>query len=495
MLTESESKLDEFSSLDGCLTAPDSFISENQTIADQYAVTSQQGNSPETQRSTLDSPQSLNGPQSLLDDNPHDPMISAEDAFYMERYCYILGSWFDVFDSAKHFSRVVPHLSLTHPVLRLSVLAWAAKQYYLTNLTRSVDTSLAYYDRALRMLTASINDVSTSSPPAVFASCLLLAISELMGDSYQDWQLHLEGTYSLVLTHGWHGRSVGLGGACFWIYARMDVLSSLSTAECSRLSTELWMPVDDEIHIYGLLDSPTLEDWSNQTVFLLAEIHNLLCKVRAAESDETFNGFLETWNALKEKIRLHKQRQPIQFKPLAVLEAGDTKDNPFPTRRYLSESVSLATQFWNVAQLLFILARPERSRRERCDRYRTEAKTFMTLAKRTVAISIHNRHEINWVGATQLLSVTGMAIVDWAERKALLKCLKDIHLRTGWNTHEVIDALLAWWGWSAPLNERGQSWTDVHQEIGPYASVSEWMLRMFDCGVVMKAARLSSQTQ
>ncbi|KEF52421.1 uncharacterized protein A1O9_11662 [Exophiala aquamarina CBS 119918] len=418
-------------------------------------------------------------------------MTASEDSFYMERYCYVLASWFDIFDSTKHFSKVVPHLSLSHSLLRLSILAWAAKHYYLTKLTQSVDTSLAYYDRALRMLTTTVSDNSMSSSPAVFASCLLLAISELMGDSYQDWQLHLEGTYSLVMTHGWHGHSVGLGGACFWVYARMDVLSSLSTAECSRLPTELWLPTNDEAELYGLLSTPSTEDWSNQTVFLLAQIHNLLCKVRAEESADTFSSLLATWNALREKIQLHQQRQPYHFKPLAVLEASDTKDDSFPTKRYLNESISLATQFWDVAKLLFILARPERCRRERSDRYRIEAKTFITLARQTIATSVHNRHEANWVGATQLLSVTGMALTDWAERKALVKCFKDIHLRTGWNTHEMIDALLAWWGWSAPLNERGQSWTDVHEEIGPYASASEWMLRMFDCGVVMKAARMS----
>lgn len=479
-----------YSELCGKLGSPavESFVAENQNIADQYTVLSCDDACPTTQHSALEFTPSPTQ-HSLIDEVSHEPITSTEDAFYLDRYCYILCSWLDVFDAAKHFSLVVPHLCLAQPVLRLSALAWASKQYYLTHLTQAADTSLSYCDRALQMLTTSLNDMSQSSSQATFASCLLLAICELMGDSYRDWQLHLEGTYSLVLTHGWHGCSGGLGGACFWIYCRMDVLSSLATAESTRLDTSLWLLRDDALAPCDMSEAWGVDAWANYAIFLLAQVHNLLCSVRETDAPDTFPSLTDTWNILQGKMEIHKRRQPLQFKPLAVLEGRDSNETPFPNVRFLNETISLGTQFFDIAELLLILARPERSRRDRADRYRMEAKTFMTLAKRVVAVSISNRHEINWIGATQLLSVAGMALHDWSERKALLQCLKDMHLQTGWNTREVIDGLLAWWGWAAPLDERGQSWSDIHEEIGPYASAGEWMLRMYDCGVIMKAAR------
>jgi hypothetical protein len=268
----------------------------------------------------------------------------------------------------------------------------------------------------------------------------------------------------------------------------MDVLSSLSTAGYSRLSTDLWLPPDDQSS--SLFEAWGIEDWSNHVVLLLAEVHNLLCHVREEESPEMLASLDDTWHALNDKLRVHKDRQPLQFKPLVIFGNRDSSDTTFPTVRYLNEAICLAMQFWDVTQLLLLLATPESSRCERLEHYQKEAKTFERLAKRVVAISINNRHESNWVGSTQLLSVAGMALTRWAERRALIKCLKDMHLQTGWNTSKIIDALLSWWGWAGPLQERGQGWDDVHQEIGPHASTAEWMLRMFDCAVISKTARM-----
>lgn len=137
------------------------------------------------------------------------------DLFYLDRYCHVIGPWFDLFDQQKHFSLVVPHAALESPLLYLSSLACASRQHHLTS-ANNVDTALSYYDDALQMLTAALRDEDTSSSTAVFASCLFLAHCEMIGASTQDWHLHLSGTYSLIRAHGWHGQCGGLGQACFW---------------------------------------------------------------------------------------------------------------------------------------------------------------------------------------------------------------------------------------------------------------------------------------
>ena len=474
---------------------PGSFINENQAVEGQYTVLSHDDISPTTQHFASDLTPSPK-PHIFQNEPSCVPVTLAKDAFYLDRYCYILGPWFDLFDVKRQFSLVVPHLSLSHALLHLSVLACAAKQYYLTHLIQPAGTALLYYDRALRMLTASLNEVSRSSSPAVFASCILLAECEMIGDSYQDWHLHLEGTYSLISTHGWNGCSGGLPEACFWIYCRMDVLSSLASAKLTHLDTSLWLPSSDALAPQDGLDGWSVDAWSNYTVLLLAQIHNQLCKVRSEEPYNPPSSLFEEWNALQERIDTHERRQPLQFRPLAVLDTyEDNNQNPFPCVRYLNETICSATQLFDLAHLLLILARPERSRHDRVARFATEANIFMAYVKRVIANSINNRHEINWVCAVQLLSSAGLALTEWTERKALLKCLNDVHVQTGWNTKDNINGLLAWWGWAAPLNERGQTWNDVHQEIGPYASAGEWMLRMYDAGVIMAAARREGQSR
>lgn len=133
----------------------------------------------------------------------------------MNRFCTVIGPWFDLFDSRRRFSLEVPHLALQHRLLLLSALACAATQHHLTS-AQPVKTALTYYDEALQLLGVSLKDFSRSSSAAVFASCLLLAHCEMIGASTRDWHLHLSGALSLVTTYGWNRCTAGLGQACLW---------------------------------------------------------------------------------------------------------------------------------------------------------------------------------------------------------------------------------------------------------------------------------------
>ncbi|KAF8243904.1 hypothetical protein K440DRAFT_31941 [Wilcoxina mikolae CBS 423.85] len=462
-------------------SAPYQFINENETIQDQYAVITTDTVSPIASPNTLQhrTPSiPLSSPSPSLSYHmpvyrpPPKPITSELDAFFLDRYCHIVGPWFDLLDSERHFSYVVPHLALSHPLLLLSGLACAAKQHYLTS-TQRADTALAYYDDALRMLTAALEDVSRSSSTAVFASCLLLAHCEMIDASNKDWHLHLSGTFSLVSTQGWNGRSGGLAQACFWIYCRMDVLSSLATATPTRLDTSIWLPTDDEQALRETSGAWTVDTWSNYVVLLLAQTHNLLCAVRhSPPTQELF----KQWHLLSSRISAHEQRQPWQFNPLALLDVDPTNDeNPFQSLRYVSDAVCAAVQMFDLTRILLLLARPEHSRHERLARFEAQAEAARMYVDAVVANSVFNARDISWVNAVQLLTSAGLALVGWRKRKALVKCLHDIHVRTGWNTRGNVEGLLEWWGWG-----RECAWREVQEEVGYHETTGECFLRAFE---------------
>ncbi|KAI5782907.1 hypothetical protein FPQ18DRAFT_359281 [Pyronema domesticum] len=471
-----------FAVVDGIArSAPYQFVNETPIIEDQYIITTETLSpvlSPKILQHKRTPSVALSSPspsaQYLPLYRPSKPITSELDAFFLDRYCHIVGPWFDLLDSEQHFSYVVPHLALSHPLLLLSGLACAAKQHYLTSTQRG-DTAFAYYDDALRMLTAALEDVSRSSSTAVFASCLLLAHCEMIDASNQDWHLHLSGTYSLVSTQGWNGRSGGLSQACFWIYCRMDVLSSLATATPTRLDTSVWLPGDDVQPAGGW----TVDSWSNYVVLLLAQVHNLLCRVRRHHPTST--ALFEEWNSLQELILAHERRAPWQFQPLALLEPDLlNEENPFRSTRYVSDAVCAGAQMFDLTRFLLILARPENTRNERMARFASQEEVATRFVDAVIANSVFNRRDISWVNAVQLLTSAGLALVGWPKRKALLRCLLDIHTRTGWNTKGNVDRLLDWWGWTGPLRERGLEWRDVTEEVGYVETVHECLGRVFE---------------
>jgi hypothetical protein len=262
------------------------------------------------------------------------------------------------------------------------------------------------------------------------------------------------------------------------IYCRMDILSSMATADFTRLDTSLW--VRSHLTI-PTSDQPwTIDTWSNHTVLILAEIHNFLCLVRR---DQVFTPTLfSRWQSLTTCVETHEQHQPRSFQPLATLPAdASCAENPFPSILYVNEAVSAAMQMFDLARLFLILARPERTRQERAARFEAQGEIASVYIHRIIANSVVNRHDISWANAVQLLSSAGCALVGWNARKALLQCLEDIREKTGWNTRENVKQLLDWWGWTVPLSERALRWMDVEQEIGCEMRAGEALMRMFEC--------------
>jgi hypothetical protein len=259
----------------------------------------------------------------------------------------------------------------------------------------------------------------------------------------------------------------------------MDILSSLAAAKSTRLHTTVWDTAGDGIS--------STSAWANHAVLLLAEVHNLLCDVR--EGNGLFGSLLERWNKLGERLELHDQSQPPEFQPLAVLDPDPSNDkNPFPSVTYINEAVSAAIQMFDLARLMHILARPERSHQERAARLVRNGEIAEIYVVRVINNAITNRGAINWANAVQLLHMAGMALIGWTRRKALLGCLEDIQAETGWNTRHNINALLGWWGWAAPLRQRNQTWREVHEEIGPRHRIGDFLLRMFET----KASKVGS---
>ena len=402
------------------------------------------------------------------------PVTDPTNAFFFDRYCNYIGPWFDMFDSQKHWSHVVPHLSLSNKSLYLSILASTSKQHYLVSPQRMA-TALAYYNDALKELTLALENVSESDSAAIFASCLLIGYCEMLDARNEDWHTHLSGAFSLSSAQGWHGCSGGLAQSCFWVYCRMDVLASLATVEPVRLDTSIWLPESATLAPQDPCAEWHPDSWSNNVVLLLAQVHNLLCEVRRSPYSPA-DHLLHQWHSLQASINLHERNRPREFQPLIILPANtDDYDNPFETIRFVSARACAATQMLDLAHLLLILAYPDTTHLARAARLSSHSITTraMALSRKVVANSVINRLTIAWVNAVQLLHSAGMVLVGKKYRSALIRVLADIRKETGWNTQEDMDVLEEWWS----RNGRRRLGDGELHEVG------ECLLRVFEVGM------------
>ncbi|KAK5165563.1 uncharacterized protein LTR77_009092 [Saxophila tyrrhenica] len=361
------------------------------------------------------------------------PITNKKDAFYMSRYVQFVGPWFDLFDNTdRHFSYVVPALALSNLLLRLSCLAAAARQHSLVSDCGDGD-ALLYYDEALRALASCLNDRAHET--ATFASCLLIAHCEMVESKANDWNLHLKGTRELVVAQGWHGSSGGLAQACFWIYCRMMILSSMSSGTPTPIDTAHWLPSND----FEDPEEWTADTWARKTVYMLGAVHNFLCRSRHVSDPTTIEADKRDWDSLSQKIRHHQTLCPSTCRPLSIV-----RREPLQEICYTNGSIAAAWQMYHALCLVHSIGAPSLPN-ERLTTLQAASSTAVEHAKLIVANSIFNRFDTAWVNAVQLLTTAGHCLAGWQLRHACMTILEDIRRTTGWKTRENLAVLFHAW--------------------------------------------------
>lgn len=444
-----------------------SFVSENRRVESRYEIVdSARAPGPATKRTKTPGSSSFweNGPsaqhdESKLEDIPlRPPITDPTEAFFMERYCNIIGPWFDMFNTHGHWSHMVPHLALSNKALFRSIVASCAKQYGLVAGESSI-FALDYYNLALKELTQALGDDGLTSTAAVFASCLLTGYCEMIDAKSLDWQTHLRGTFSLCSTQGWHGQCGGVAQSCFWVYCRMDLLASLARAERTRLDTSSWLPKDGSLGPSDEQRGWEPDSWCNQIVLLLAQTHNLLCDVRQSSCSPVDQPYLlRRWNAVSMALSNHEAARPPWFRPVIQLPPTGAA-NPFERITYVSAAACAATQMLDLTSLLLIVAFPDKSPAQQRERLTSYAVTelALSLSRKIAGNSITNRLTIAWANAVQLLSSAGLVLVADNERAAVVKILQDIKKETGWSVEGHVDRLSEWWR-ASDGHFRGNYW-------------------------------------
>ncbi|KPI39223.1 uncharacterized protein AB675_5256 [Cyphellophora attinorum] len=440
------------------------FVTENHKVEAHYRL-----QDPETfagQKDTSQKQNSLdiapNDVYSLLVAEVHtvvpQPVRHPEEAFLLVRYYSIIGPWFDLFDAThRHWTNTISCLALANRTLFAAILASCAKQYALVSGESFMSVALEYYDRGLNTLSQALSSPATAADASVFASCLLIGYCEMINARGWDWQTHLQGTYSLVQNHDWHGQCGGVAQSCFWVYCRMDLHASIARARRTLLDPSLWLPSGSSLGPdCSSITEWELDSWCNQTVVLLARAHNLLCDVRSADdqrllsitspASERESEMMGWWLDICKSVQAHEHVRPLPFTAVAELPPLDPN---IPMRRiiHISPAACAASQMMDVARFYCLLARPDSTQAERKDRLSSPevCGIALELARRVVSNSITNRYTTAWVNAVQLLSSVGRVLPGQGERAALLQALADIHRETGWSVQDLADDLQETW--------------------------------------------------
>ncbi|KAH7024372.1 uncharacterized protein B0I36DRAFT_415604 [Microdochium trichocladiopsis] len=293
-----------------------------------------------SRQNTSSTPQPLNSPHESEEED-------REVSFFLRHFSEAAGRWMDLFDLDCYYSRQVPVLARSNPLVKYAACALAAKQLGRVNGRKAVfgglshrlasmetwprsDTSasdymwygMKYYDKSISLLMQAISDEDGNTGGArrddynrryddeTIVAATILCIYEFLSATTTGWSRHLDGTQSLLRLTNQEllfqfqpsPRPAAAAPtppkalrAAFWNFARQDFLASIISCKHTRLNIndlEMWRAMGlslDEMGLVSMLDAdPPLRDdmVANTLVWLLCKIGNFIASDEEQEQAE-----------------------------------------------------------------------------------------------------------------------------------------------------------------------------------------------------------------
>ncbi|KAB8200215.1 hypothetical protein BDV34DRAFT_217339 [Aspergillus parasiticus] len=315
--------------------------------------------------------------------------LSEIEVKFFRYYIEVVGPILDLFDPARHFSNVVPHLALRNTGLLKSILAVGAKHMSLghmympgedvpgdhptpnvnapnvsspaspaavTGLPSEPDPGPAhmageYYCETLQYLSQTLLYPSYADSHEILATATMIstyAMFDADSDTTSgDWEEHLRGSFSIQRSQGNDGESVdGLRQAVWWSWLRQDIWAAFRAGRPTLTSWQARKGLEE-------LNSDEL---ATRIVYICGKC------VAYASSRETSNHDLrhtiEQGDQLLCALDDWYRVLPASYQPVTVATDTSSNTTAFPPIWIHPPSHAGAMQIYNFARATVLLNQP-----------------------------------------------------------------------------------------------------------------------------------------
>lgn len=219
------------------------------------------------------------------------------------------------------FSELLPFHALGVPMLLNAFLACGAFHLSLIDTGPHEDRAMQYYDMATGDLLKCLQNPNRESFICA-TTAVVLNVFEVMSARAMQRMHHIAGARALIKECGWNARSVGVGGACFWLNVGMELLSCLHFNWQVAWNPETWgLDMD-----FTRETEPGQEElWTHRILYIVAKVANFRASIpqfqEASPRDEEarlHKRYLE-WNKLKDLCDSWNTNLPSTMHPLGFI--------------------------------------------------------------------------------------------------------------------------------------------------------------------------------
>ncbi|UKZ80407.1 hypothetical protein TrVFT333_008166 [Trichoderma virens FT-333] len=265
-----------------------------------------------------------------------------EHVRYMQIYVEEVAIWMDSFNKGKYFGECLPYRALDSPLLLYSLLACGIRRLSQRHPNMG-GTAAAYYSTANMQLFRY-----HENPERNIEECSIVAVILKL--------------YNIIESQ-WNAESDGIGSACFWLNAYLDIVGSLEAGYCLYVdswSVNMDMPSDSsEVMTHGGEDL-----WVQRILFILAKVISYrLCVLSFTDIDlrenRTLENLLPEWKRLKQLCDQWNDACPRNMRPLGYMYPDQTENNSaFPKAWLPKREAVFCRLLYHTAQSILTQTHP-----------------------------------------------------------------------------------------------------------------------------------------
>ncbi|KAJ6072303.1 hypothetical protein N7467_010388 [Penicillium canescens] len=359
--------------------------------------------------------------------------------FLFEHFVQHVSQWIDLFDPTSQFSTLVAHLAIRNAGLLNAILALACRHLSLNPRLDNEDSpnkeaALQYYYQTLHYVQRAMQKSSYMTSWELLSTTLIISAYEMLDNSSNDWERHLEGVFLIQRSQVIHGESGGLQAAVWWAWLCQDVWAAFRE---KRKTLTFWTP-------HKPLSALSPHELAARAVYITAKVINY-CAEEGPHVEGYIQRRLDKAKYLRVMLDDWRDHLTIEFSPLPV--SSREKTGCFRPVWIRPPAFAVAMQFYSAARILLIAHEPSLGG---LTQYLERQIIIQHCVERICGIAMTLKDDASSLMSSQALFIAGIFTQEPHAREAILELLESCRKRTGWPVRSLGDELQQIWGLHEP---------------------------------------------
>ncbi|KAJ5815078.1 hypothetical protein N7474_006855 [Penicillium riverlandense] len=355
------------------------------------------------------------------------------EATVFEHFIHQVSPWIDLFDHTSQFSTFVAHLAIHNAGLMNAILALSLRHMALNphldnqNMPNKEEGALQYYYQTLHYVQRAMQYSGYKTSLELLATALIISAYEMLDNSTNDWERHLEGVFLIQRSQTIHGESGGLHSAVWWAWLCQDIWAAFRE---KRKTLTFWVPQKP-------LSTLVPHELATRSIYITAKVISY-CADTATE--ENILRRIDGAVRLRKMLDDWQRHLTIEFSPLPLGSRGHS--SCFRPIWIRPPAFAVAVQFFSVSHILLLAHEPSLGGLEQ---YLERQNVIKRCVEEICGIAMTLKDSPSSLMSSQALFIAGIFTQEHYAREAILELLESCRGRTGWPVKPLGEELQQFW--------------------------------------------------